>query len=117
MIESAMIDSGGHANSTSTIVTEVLDFDRTVGEMVQFADKNPGTLLIITADHETGGVSIPQGNREKGEVELAFHSDDHTGILVPIFAYGPHSDDFMGIYENNEVFEKVLGLVKKYHSK
>lgn len=117
MIESAMIDSGGHANSSSTIVTEVLDFDQTVGEMIQFADKNPGTLLIITADHETGGVSIPQGNWGKGEVELAFHSDDHTGILVPIFAYGPHSEEFRGIYENNEVFEKVLGLVKKYHSK
>lgn len=117
MIESAMIDSGGHANSSSTLVTEMLDFDRTVGEMIRFADANPGTLLIITADHETGGVSIPQGNREKGEIELAYHSDDHTGILVPIFAYGPHSDEFRGIYENSEVFDKVMQLVKKYHSK
>lgn len=116
MIESAMIDSGGHSNSSSTIVTELLDFDRVIGEMVEFADANQGTLLIITADHETGGVSIPQGNIAKGEVELAFHSDDHTGILVPIFAYGPHSGDFRGIYENSAVFDKVMNLVKKYHS-
>lgn len=117
MIESAMIDSGGHANSTSTIVTEMLDFDQVIGEMIQFADKNPGTLLIITADHETGGVSIPQGNLQEGEVELAYHSDDHTGILVPIFAYGPHSDDFRGVYENSDVFYKVMELVNRYHSK
>ncbi len=117
MIESAMIDSGGHSNSSSTIVTEMLDFDLVIGEMIRFADENPGTLVIITADHETGGVSIPQGNLETGEVELAYHSDDHTGILVPIFAYGPHSGDFRGIYANSEVFDKVMELVKKYHSK
>jgi len=116
MIESAMIDSGGHSNSTSTIVTEMLDFDLVIGEMMRFADENPGTLLIITADHETGGVSIPQGNLETGEVELAFHSDDHTGILVPIFAYGPHSGDFRGIYDNSEVFDRLMKLVRKYHS-
>lgn len=116
MIESAMIDSGGHSNSTSTIVTEMLDFDQTIGEMVRFADENPGTLVIITADHETGGVSIPQGNIQTGEVELAFHSDDHTGILVPVFAYGAHSDEFRGIYENSELFRKVMELVKKYHA-
>lgn len=117
MIESAMIDSGGHSNSTSTIVTEMLDFDLVIGEMMRFADEHPGTLLVITADHETGGVSIPQGNVETGEVELAYHSDDHTGILVPIFAYGPHSDDFRGVYDNSEVFDKMMELVKKYHSK
>ena len=115
MIESAMIDSGGHSNSTATIVEEMIDFDQVIGEMIRFADENPGTLLIITADHETGGVSIPQGNVETGEVELAYHSDDHTGILVPIFAYGPHSDDFRGIFENTAVFEKVMNLVKQYH--
>ncbi|WP_198672977.1 alkaline phosphatase [Algoriphagus litoralis] len=117
MIESAMIDSGGHSNSTSTIVEEMIDFDQVIGEMIRFADENPGTLLIITADHETGGVSLPQGNVETGEVELAYHSDDHTGILVPIFAYGPHSGDFRGIYENAAVFDKVMELVRKYHSK
>lgn len=115
MIESGMIDSGGHANNTSMIVTEMLDFDHAIGEMIRFADQNPGTLLIITADHETGGVSIPQGNVSSGEVELAYHSDDHTGIMVPIFAYGAHSGDFRGVYENTEVFEKLMKLVKLYY--
>ncbi len=116
MIESGMIDSGGHANNTSMIVTEMQDFDQVIGEMIRFADQNLGTLVIITADHETGGVSIPQGNVSKREIELGFYSDDHTGIMVPIFAYGAHSGDFRGVYENTEVFEKIMAIVKKYSS-
>ncbi len=115
MIESALIDSGGHGNSSSTIVRELLDFDQVIGWMIQYVDQNPNTLLIITADHETAGVSLPQGNILKNEVEFAFHSDDHTGIMVPIFAYGAHSGEFRGVYENTEVFHKIMKLVKKYY--
>ncbi|MCU0401917.1 MAG: alkaline phosphatase [Algoriphagus sp.] len=114
MIEAAKIDSGGHANSSSTIVTELLDFDLAIGEMIRYADQHPGTLVLITADHETGGVSLPQGNLDRNEVELAYHSDDHTGILVPIFAYGAHSGEFRGVYENTEVFKKLDYLVSRY---
>jgi len=117
MIESAMIDSGGHGNSSEMIVEEGLDFDQTIGEVIRYADNNPGTLVIITADHETGGVSIPQGSIADHSVELNFQSDDHTGIPVPIFAYGAHSGDFRGVYENTEVFQKIMTLVDRYHSK
>ena len=115
MVEAANIDSGGHSNSTSMIVTEMLDFDQVIGEALSFADAHPGTLVLITADHETGGVSIPQGDVASNTVELAYHSDDHTGIMVPIFAYGAHADEFRGVYENTEVFHKILELVKAYH--
>ncbi|MBN7812559.1 alkaline phosphatase [Algoriphagus sp. H41] len=115
MVEAANIDSGGHENSTGMIVTEMLDFDRVIGRVLRFADEHPGTLVIVTADHETGGVSIPQGDIESNTVELAFHSDDHTGILVPIFAYGAHSGDFRGVYENTAVFHKIMELVRKYY--
>lgn len=117
MVEAANIDSGGHSNNTSTIVSEMLDFDEVIGKVIEYVDANPNTLLVITADHETGGVSIPQGNIASATVELAYHSDDHTGILVPIFAYGAHSGDFRGVYENSEVFHKILRLVKEYHKK
>lgn len=113
MLESAMIDSGGHSNHSALVVEEMLDFDRTIGELIRYVDEHPGTLLIVTADHETGGISIPQGNVSTGEVELAYHSDDHTGIPVPIFAYGVHSGVFQGVYENTAVFEKIMNLVKR----
>lgn len=113
MIESAMIDSGGHRNSASMLVSELLDFDKAIGEVVKWVDEHPGTLLVVTADHETGGVSIPQGNIHQGEVELAFHSEDHTGILVPLFAYGAQAQLFQGVYENTEVFTKILEVLGK----
>ncbi|HLW19276.1 MAG TPA: alkaline phosphatase, partial [Cyclobacteriaceae bacterium] len=113
MVEAANIDSGGHSNNTSTIVSEMLDFDEAIGAVIQFADEHPGTLVLITADHETGGVSMPQGDTASNTVELAYHSDDHTGIMVPIFAYGAHADEFRGVYENTEVFHKIMKLLKK----
>jgi alkaline phosphatase len=115
MIESAMIDSGGHANSSATIVTELLDFDQVIGWMLEYVDKNPNTLLLVTADHETAGLSLPQGDIRNHKIEMAFHSDDHTGIMVPIFAYGAHSGEFRGVYENTEVFHKIMELVSKYY--
>jgi alkaline phosphatase len=117
MVEAANIDSGGHNNSSSTIVSEMLDFDQVIGEVIRYVDGNPNTLLIITADHETGGVSIPQGDIDPSTVELAYHSDDHTAIMVPLFAYGAHSDDFRGVYENTAVFDKIMKWVKKYHQR
>lgn len=116
MVEAANIDSGGHSNNSGMVISEMLDFDQTIAKVIQYADQNPGTLVLITADHETGGISIPQGKVESSTIELAYHSDDHTGIMVPIFAYGAHSEDFQGIYENTEVFHKIMKLVKKYHS-
>ena len=113
MLEAAKIDSGGHSNSPSTIVTELLDFDRAIAEAIRYADTHPGTLVLVTADHETGGVSIPQGDLGRREVELAFHSDDHTGILVPLFAYGARSRAFAGVYDNTEIFHRLLKVIQK----
>ena len=112
MIEGAQIDSYAHNNNVAGIVTEGIDFDRAITKAVRFADNNPGTLVIITADHETSGFSIPQGNVNKNQIEGDFTTHDHTGTLVPIFAYGPHSNEFSDVYENKEVFHKILGLLK-----
>ncbi|PZR20650.1 MAG: alkaline phosphatase [Flavobacterium psychrophilum] len=111
MIEAAQIDSGGHANDTGTIVTEGIDFDRTISKVIEFADKNPGTLVIITADHETSGFAIPTGDMKNHKIEGAFFSDDHTATLIPVFAYGPHSEMFSGVYENTEIFDKILSIL------
>jgi alkaline phosphatase len=83
--------------------------------MLEYVDKNPNTLLLVTADHETAGLSLPQGDIRNHKIEMAFHSDDHTGIMVPIFAYGAHSGEFRGVYENTEVFHKIMELVSKYY--
>ncbi|MFA9389280.1 MAG: alkaline phosphatase [Prolixibacteraceae bacterium] len=113
MIEGSQIDWGGHQNNTSYIVTEVLDFDRAIGEALAFAAKDGETLIVVTADHETGGFAINGGDLKKGNVQGGFATGNHTGIMVPVFAFGPGADEFRGIYENTDIPKKMLQLISK----
>ena len=108
MAEGAQIDHGGHANDLPFAVTEQQDFDRLVGEALKFADQDGETLVIVTADHETGGLSLLDASYQKGMVRGNFSTDDHTNIMVPVFAYGPGAKAFMGVYPNNTIFAKII---------
>jgi alkaline phosphatase len=113
MIEGSQIDWGGHDNNVPYIVSEMLDFDRTVGEVLKFAAADKETLVVITADHETGGFSINGGDLATGLVSGKFTTGGHTGVMVPVFAYGPQAEQFSGIMENTDIFVKfkeLLGL-------
>ncbi len=110
MIEGSQIDWGGHDMDAEYVVTEMVDFDQTVGQVLDFADKDGETLVIITADHETGGFALVNGDMEKGEIDGQFQLDHHTGTMVPVFAYGPGADAFMGMYHNTTIFDKMMGL-------
>lgn len=112
MIEGSQIDNGGHNNNLQQVVTENADFDRMVGDALRFADEDGETLVIVTADHETGGLTLLDGNISKGYVLGDFSTNDHTGTPVPVFAYGPHSGDFRGVYPNTDIFNKLLALIK-----
>ena len=112
VVEGAKIDSYGHGNAIEGVIQEGLAFDEAVGEAIKFADENLNTLVIITADHETGGLTLPQGNVGNRTIEADFTTDDHTGIFVPLFAYGPQSQMFRGVYENTEVFHKIVKALK-----
>jgi alkaline phosphatase len=112
MIEGSQIDWGGHANDTQYIVDEMIDFDNAIGKVLEFAKKDKNTLVIITADHETGGFSINKGSTETGMVEGKFTTGSHTGVMIPVFAYGPGSEAFGGIYENNEIFHKMMKALR-----
>jgi len=106
MVEGSQIDWGGHANDTKYIITEVQDFDRAIGEILAFAKKDKETLVIVTADHETGGFAInPKSRRDS--IRGAFTSSYHTGTMVPVFAYGPGAELFSGIYENTAIHQKM----------
>lgn len=110
MIENGLIDNAGHNNDAKNVIAEELDFDQAIGVAMNYVDTHPETLLIITADHETGGLTLPHGT--KNQIELQFHSDDHSGILVPIFAYGRGAELFAGIDDNTSVFKKIIHLLK-----
>ena len=111
MVEGSQIDFGGHENDSEYLVSETVDFDRVVGEVLDFAAIDGETLVLITADHETGGYSLPGGDIISGEVSGKFSTDEHTGVMVPLFAFGPGSDKFKGIIDNTEVFQKIVELL------
>jgi alkaline phosphatase len=110
MIEGSQIDWGGHAKNATYTIEEMLDFDRTIGEVLDWAAQDGETLVVITADHETGGMAIMQGS-EMGKLEVKFNSDYHTATMVPVFAFGPGADKFQGMYDNTQIYHKMMGLM------
>jgi len=113
MVEGARIDKSAHSNDYPSMVKEVLDFDKAVEAAIRFAEKDGHTLVLVTADHETGGLSLGyHGDPGNGSTYGFFISGSHTPIPVPIFAYGPHSQDFTGVHGNDEVSRMIQNLLK-----
>ncbi|WP_206082085.1 alkaline phosphatase [Maribellus sediminis] len=111
MVEGSQIDWGGHANSTNYIVEDMLDFDKTIGKALEFAAKDGETLIIVTADHETGGMSVIGGDMKTGMVKGEYTTKGHSAVMVPVFAYGPGAEEFTGIMENTELHNKMKALL------
>ena len=112
MVEGAQIDWGGHQNKSDYIVSEMIDFDKAIKQAIEFAKRDGETLVIVTADHETGGYSINGGSQKEGELKTKFTTDYHTATMVPIFAYGPGAASFTGIMDNTEIFYKLKYLME-----
>ncbi len=115
MSEGSQIDWGGHDNKSKYIVTEIIDFDKAIGLALDFAEKDGNTLVVVTADHETGGYALSAGKNKEGRTDYdkimpTFSTKGHSGTMVPVFAYGPGSEKFRGIYENTEIFEKIMEI-------
>ena len=116
MVEGAQVDWAGHGNDVDYMIAEVNDFERTVNEILDHAEKDGETLVIVTADHETGGFTLgAAGNNYEGAdyslITPTFATSNHSAALVPVLAYGPGAENFMGIYENTEIFHKLVSLI------
>jgi alkaline phosphatase len=112
MVEGSQIDWGGHQNDASYVTGEVLDMDRALAEALKFAMEDKRTLVIVTADHETGGMTINDGNPGEGYVKAGFTTGHHSAVMVPVFAFGAGAEEFIGVYDNTEIFEKIYKLYK-----
>jgi alkaline phosphatase len=111
MIEGSQIDWGGHANDQDYVVTETLDFYAAVKVALDFAEQNGETLVVVTADHETGGMVVLNGDYEKRTVQTEFTTGGHTGIMIPVYAYGPGAEMFTGIYDNTDFKSKFMSAL------
>ncbi|MCL8535805.1 alkaline phosphatase [Chryseobacterium gallinarum] len=108
MVEASQTDGGGHSNNMEQLVTELLDFDHVVGKAMKFADENKETLVVVVGDHETGGLTLLDGSLREGWVFGNFSTNDHTSIPSSVFAYGPNSKEFTGLFENTDIFNKII---------
>ena len=112
MLEGSCIDDWLHGNDIGKAMEELLDFDRTIGDVLQWAAADGHTLVVVTADHATGCLTLQDGNLDEGTIGVHFVNESHNGIAVPVYAWGPGSDAFTGIRENAEWGQLLASFVK-----
>ena len=114
MVEGSQIDSAAHDHDPQYLIAELIDFDDAVGTGLDFAQKNGRTLIVVTADHETGGLAVHEGSIQDRQVtSTAFTTTGHTAAMVPLFAYGPGSARFSGIQDNARIGQNLIQLLLK----
>lgn len=115
MIESALIDGYGHNNDSEGMIAEMKEFDALLRQLVAYVDQHPETLLVVTADHETGGTWLNYTGYEVGgssPVAMSYSTRGHSGVVVPIFAYGEGAEAFAGVMKNTDISKKIEQLMK-----
>ena len=115
MVEGSQVDWAGHSNDINYLKREMQDLEEAVELAVDYANKNQDTLVIVTADHETGGLLIEPasaadytGNEVKFSFNTAIGRGSHTGVPVPVYAYGPGSENFTGTLDNTDVYRAMI---------
>lgn len=113
MVEGSQIDWAGHNNDFPYLLKELSEFEQTLATILAFAEQDGHTLVVVTADHETGGLTLNDGNINDGTTtNPKFTTGSHTGVMVPVFAYGPGAEHFSGIHENTDFYNIILNLLR-----
>lgn len=107
MVEASQVDYAGHNNDRNYLLTEMKDFDEMLTKVMEFAQKDGETLVVVTGDHSTGGLSITGGKPGKMNVKSGFWTSKHTADMVPVYAFGPGAEIFSGLYDNTDIFHKI----------
>ena len=113
MVEGSQIDDWCHRHKVGHMCEELFDFDKVIGAVLEWAEKDGQTLVVVTADHNTGGLTLLKGSIEEHTVKVNFSTKGHDGIVVPVFAYGPHAEEFAGVHENSEIGAIIKDLISK----
>ena len=115
MIEGSQIDIACHNNDTEVMLAEMRDFNRAVHTAFDFADTHPGTLVVVVADHETGGLTMVSNDRDftapESGIDFRYSTTSHSGIPVVLYAYGTGSEHFRGTMQNTDIFRKIKELL------
>lgn len=116
MVEGSLIDGMGHGNDAKGQQGEMRDFMEAIEVAVAYAREHTDTLVVVTADHETGGLAIISGNAdfnlsEQG-VEYKWATGGHSGVMVPIYLYGTGAELINGVMENADLGKRLKELIQ-----
>jgi len=103
MCESTGADHGGHGNNPGMVVSGVKLLDAALNTALDFARKDGNTLIVVTADHETGGLSVTNADEQNPAFKASWGTNGHTANMVPIYAYGPGAEKFTGTHQNTDI--------------
>ena len=108
LIQASQIDWRGHKNDIDYVLTEFIDMDKAINKVIEFTKNDKNTIVIVTGDHETGGLAITSGRIRNFQIKTEFSTIGHSAVMIPVFAKGAHSEIFSGIYDNTEIFKKMF---------
>lgn len=115
MVEGSHIDGAGHGNDAKALLAEMRDFERAVAAAMDYADRTPGTLVVVTADHETGGLSISSNQQDftlsESGLHYGFGTQSHSATMVPVYLYGTGAGCITGVMDNTELSRRIMQLL------
>jgi alkaline phosphatase len=111
MVEHEGVDSASHNNSVPDVVSALRSFSEAIAVAMELTAAAGDTLIVVTSDHETGGLRI--SDTKTGRARMEWSATDHTGAAVPVFAIGPGSAEFGGFYDNTDIGKRLLAIVGK----
>lgn len=111
MVEGSQIDWACHDNDADSCVRQTLLFDEAVKAAIDFTLRDGQTLLLVTADHETGGLTIPEGSLHGADAQAKWSTKGHSSTPVPIHTLGPQAERFAGVYDNTEITKRLAPLL------
>ena len=112
MVEGSQIDFAAHDNDSVTMIEELRDFDEAINIALDFAENNANTLVIVTADHETGGLTMIDPNGKYTATDFHWTTKSHSALPVPVFAFGSGAENFSGIMDNTDIMKRILKLIE-----
>lgn len=112
MVEGSMIDMAAHNKDINNVVSEMIDMDEAIGVALEFAKKDRETLIVVTADHETGGLTLTGGDINEHTIVTNFQGTNHTAVMVPVFSFGPGAEKFSGIHDNTFFLDEFINLLR-----
>ena len=111
MVEGSQIDWGAHDNNQVYALSELNDFCGAINAALDFAQEDGNTLVLVTADHETGGMSITDGKLDGSEITMKFTTGGHSADMVGVFAKGPGEELFRGVYDNYMIGRNLMKII------